>query len=292
MSVIIKSNNVATKSLGTLKMLGTSPQVEFDKYKARVIADGGVVRDEPRTLRAFQSLFDAKMYGNMSSFASGSFGVKLNVDNRVVKVYAIDGSDLIGQVYGTGLLPTLTVDNAIDFGSNTTSVVNGALLTTAEQIKVSKANTYGLGMRIKRHTALSRDRISAFTKHNDAANISQVLVLTDTGTSIGYQTHKDPLSLTTAGTYNPLSGLSTNATTPFILYLSDVVTAYSYGYRDGLFGTSTAGKPAALEDYTFYIDVGGYYRSNAKYFWDGAFYDYISINQATNEQALALSRFN
>lgn len=293
MSVIIKSNNVALNSIGTLKMLETTPQAEFDKYKARVIADGGVIRDEARTLRAFESLFNAKMYGNINSFISGSFGIKLTDDNHIQKAYAIDGSDLIAQVYGSGSLPTLTTDDAIDFGSNTASNTNGALLTTAEQIKVSKANSHGIGLRLKRVSALSKIYVSAFTKHDDVVNTSQVTALLERSNQIQYQTQKDQLSLT-AGINSSSSGLNHSLPeTPFIIFLSNSTASVNYGYRDGMIGNPMSNdKTAALDTDTFYIDVGGYYRSNSMYFYDGAFYDYISISQATNEQALALSRFN
>lgn len=292
MSVIIKSNNVAAKSMGTLKMLETTPQAEFDKYKARVIADGGVIRDEARTLRAFAALFDTEMYGNINSFISGSFGVKLTDGNRIQKAYAIDGSDLIAQVYGSGLLPTLTTDDAIDFGSNTASKTNGALLTTTEQIKVSKASRYGIGLRLKRVSALNKVYVSAFTKHDDVVNTAQVAALLERGSQIQYQTQKDQLSLT-AGINSDSAMLAHNLPeTPIIIYLSNSADI-TYGFREGSLDTRVSNStPAALDTDTFYIDVGGYYRSNGKYFWDGAFYDYISISQANNEQAMALSRFS
>ena len=153
MSIIIKSNNALSTSsagFGTTKMLNTTAQAEFDAYKARVLADGGVIKDEARTLRAFNMLFANKMYGNMNTAVSGTFGVKLDGSGGITKLYAIDGTDLVGTAYGTGTLPKLDANNNIDFSSNvSTDNVNGAMFSTANKLTLSKAGRFGYSINAK-----------------------------------------------------------------------------------------------------------------------------------------------
>ena len=77
MSLILKSNQVFNGSL--------SP--EFDTYKARVLADGGVLKNESKTLEAFMFFRGLGLNSNLiHSATSPTWGVKLSGAN-VVKLY-------------------------------------------------------------------------------------------------------------------------------------------------------------------------------------------------------------
>lgn len=77
MSLILKSNQVFTGSL--------SP--EFDTYKARVLADGGVLKNESKTLEAFMFFRGLGLNSNLiHSATSPTWGVKLSGAD-VVKIY-------------------------------------------------------------------------------------------------------------------------------------------------------------------------------------------------------------
>lgn len=291
MSVIIKSNNIATKSIETLKMSGTTAQLEFDKYKARVLADGGVIRDEQRTLRAFESLFNAKMYGNMNTFVSGSFGLKL-INNKIEKAYSIDGFDLVAYRVGTGVAPIITDDNAIDFASNTSQTTNAAFLTTENKILLSKTTTFGMGVRLKRITN-DLNYLGSLGNHLSQTMTVPISSLLVRSGQTQFQIQKSPLSLTSYNAVDTAGLAYTLSANNLITYLSEPSSAKVWGYRDGIEATSVNGVATTeLSSIPFYLDVGASYRTNDKQYFDGAFYDFISFNHATREQALALSRFN
>lgn len=143
MSLILKSNNAASNVLGTLKTIGTNPDAEYLAYKSRVQADGGVIRDEARTKRAFNELFRLGIYGNLAYFIAGFAGVKLGADNTVTKAYSLDGSDLLGVSQGGGKLPTISGGNFFDFSANSPDINNvGGSLSLESYIKVAEVNQF------------------------------------------------------------------------------------------------------------------------------------------------------
>ena len=123
MPVLIKSNGIAANTLGHLKTIGTTAIAEYNAYKARVLADGGVIKDEARTQAAFATLFDNMHYGNMAYFIAAWAGVKLDASGGVLKAYSLDGLDLNGKVKGAGELPKIT-------GSYFTFATNSSLDNT------------------------------------------------------------------------------------------------------------------------------------------------------------------
>lgn len=299
MSVIIKSNNVASNSLGTVKMLGTTAQAEFDKYKARVVADGGVIKDELRTKRAFKMLFDTRMYGNTNSFVSGSFGAKINSVGGITKLYAIDGVDLIGKVYGTGALPTLGAGDSISFASNSTSDdINGGMFSTEAQKVMSKNGSFGYAVRFYSSGGVAGDYapIAELSKHNDTINTAAIaqLYLSKATSNIDYSLAKNPLNLTAVTASELLRVGFSGFSLPFLSFLSQPTLPYKVGARNGVETVSlTTDKPfAEIKSETFYLDFGGVHKSSGKKFAVASIVDFICFNQATREQAAAISGFS
>lgn len=142
MAVIIKSNTVAKNHLGTSKMLGTTAEQEFALYKSKVLADGGKIQDEARTLNAFKKLFESGIYGSLAYFVAPFAGVKLDGSGGVVKAYSIDGGDMVGQVSGSGKLPKITGDS-FDFSQNVDGATSGGALVLDNYPYVSKSNSFG-----------------------------------------------------------------------------------------------------------------------------------------------------
>ena len=293
MSIITKSNNVLSTSsagFGTTKMLNTTAQAEFDAYKARVIADGGVIKDEARTLKAFNLLFDNKMYGNLNTAVSGTFGVKLDGNGGITKLYAIDGVDLVGTAYGTGTLPKLDANNNIDFSSNvSTDNVNGAMFSTASKMILSKMGRFGYAINAKTLKSTTT-RLAAITKHADVTAINAASYITANGTStVSFTSQLNALALngtptivtTTAGFYN--------APHSHIALPSDNLFAQN---RSGSEVTTASGKfiPEIVTE-QFYIDFGGQFTSDKKQFTDTIIRDFFSFNHASRSQATALSAF-
>lgn len=299
MSVIIKSNNIAVNNFGTLAMIGTTANAEFDKYKARVVADGGVIKNEPRTKRAFDFLFNKKMFGNMNSFVSGSFGAKLNGSGGVTKLYAIDGVDLIAKAYGTGTLPTLGAGDSISFAANSvTDNVNGAMFSSASKFIVSKAGSFGYGVRIysSGNTSTAYYIVAALSKHNDVVNSTPIsrLDLSQSEGNFYYSMTKNPLSLTAGVSSELLAVRYLGGTTPLMTFLSQPMLPYKIGAKSGVETTTmTVDEPfAELKTESFYLDFGGAYQSNTKKFAIASVIDFMCFKQATREQALALSNFS
>lgn len=112
MSIIIKSNNVAANNFGSVKMLGTTAQSEFDKYKARVLTDGGVIVDEARTLAAMEFIHGRKLLGKMGTVVGAYYGI-MRVGDTVLKLYGLDGVDMVAGMTGAGPLPTY--DSALSY---------------------------------------------------------------------------------------------------------------------------------------------------------------------------------
>lgn len=143
MSILIKSNNALTNGgLGTVKMIGATAQAEFDKYKSRVLADGGTIKSETKTLEAFKLLFNLKLYGLMGTYVTGDFGVKVNSSSGIEKLYAIDGEDMTGVTYGSGVLPRLSESNEIDFSSNPAGITENLGILTTNKMPQTTSGSY------------------------------------------------------------------------------------------------------------------------------------------------------
>lgn len=297
MSVLIKSNNALQDGgLGTIKMLGTTAQAQFDVYKARVLADGGVIKDEARTLKAFNLLFASKMYGNMNTAVSGTFGVKLDTNGGITKLYAIDGTDLIGVTYGTGTLPTLDELNNISFAANDPDQnVNGGMFTTQSKLICSKIGNFGYTVSVKDFgdtTAIRR--LAGLTKHDDIANtviIAQLATLGATGEAV-LNMHADPLSLTVTANSPEVKINLSNFNYPTVSFLTVPEVSQKFGSRNGVEMTMPTGKTfTQISTEDFYIDFGGTFQSNTKYFSKATVRDFFCVNQATRGQSTQLSSF-
>lgn len=294
MSVIIKSNNVATKSMGNLKMLETTPQAEFDKYKARVIADGGVIRDEARTLRAFEVLFDSNLYGSINTFVSGSFGLKLD-GNSIQKAYAIDGHDLVAYILGGGVAPNVTGDNAIDFSVNTnTSGSTGVMLSTENRVKLMVGNNFGSGVRVKDMPTTGLEYFSGFTKHKESTNeYSAYRMRCSFDDRVEFQVVASPLDLINTKMLDTMSLISNPSLRYFNTYLYVGDEGKSYGYRDGVLSVERVlGKAGDFSGVDLFLDFGGYDANGGPQYYRGALYDFVSYKHASKEQVRKLSTFD
>lgn len=294
MSIVIKSNNVALKSLGSVNILGKTAQKEFDAYKARVLADGGVINNEAKTLRAFELLFKSQMYGNMNTFVSGDFGVNINADSGINKLYAIDGVDLIGKRYGAGLLPVLDANNKISFSNNDVTTVNsGGLLTIETPFVMSKSGSFGYAAHyIARNTDnVSILPIAGLTKHDDTANTERVAALTDTPSTVDLRIQTGSLKLVSSSASSETLQLSRAVTpSPHISLYVDNVLKKGFGYRNDTAVTSkNVNIIPEIATESFYLDVGGTYNSDYKRFSQATIGDFMCFNAATEKQAQMLA---
>lgn len=303
MSVIIKSNNVATKAFGTAKMLGTTALAEFTKYKARVIADGGVVKDDAKTLSAFELLFNTKMYGNMNSFVSGHFGVKAS-GSSINKLYAIDGVDMLGTVFGAGTLPTLDVGNIVSFTANDLSQkVNIGMFVSESKVVPYRSAARGFLVRVTdAGVSTATHKLCGLSLVGNTANSSPLEDLVMASSSeITWSGQNSPLKLSGA------TGSAGGAGSDFVA--SPIVNVKSYNYPTACFLTDpNANKiygycvpnpraPATGTSfveglsYKFDLTFGGTVNNNTR---NGAACKvsfFAQMGHATKEQAEKLSAF-
>lgn len=278
MSVIIKSNNQAISHFGQFKSLNTTAQAEFDKYKARVLADGGVINNEAKTLAAFQILISSNAYGNCNTFVGGSFGVKLS-GSGVSKLYSLDGHDLVAKQYNGAPLATIDSSNAINFGSN--SANSGVIYSTEHPVILSKNNKIAMGIMLKKGAEATVpstvNPLVGYTKHITQTRESILTFNVTTASYFRYVTDKITDVLTAY--YNHLTNSA------FISLIADKSAKNFEVYRanEGKI-TSKTGDLFELPDLTgtsFYIDFGGIDTGDTKGFYSGRTMAFYSLSNAT-----------
>ena len=286
MSVIIKSNNQAISHFGQFKSLNTTAQAEFDKYKARVLADGGVINNEAKTLEAFQILFSSNAYGNCNTFVGGSFGVKLS-GSGVSKLYSLDGHDLVAKQYNGAPLATIDSSNAINFESN--SANSGVIYSTEHPVILSKNNKIAMGIMLKKGAETTVPStvkpLVGYTKHITQTKES---ILTFNVTPMGSY-----FRYVTDNTIDVLNAYYAHLTnSAFISLIVDKSAKKLEVYRanEGMI-TSKTGDLYELPDLTdtsFYIDFGGIDNGNTKGFYSGRTMAFYSLSNATTAMVKSL----
>lgn len=138
MSVILKSNvaYTGTKRLKSIIPTITTPQAYFDEYKARVSADGGEIVNSAKTLGTIEFLFNNGLMSRSNSIVSTYYGIKRE-GAKVVKLYAIDGKDLVGKCWGTGQLSEIDTDGSLKSFSVNNDRINGCLYQTESAVRVA-----------------------------------------------------------------------------------------------------------------------------------------------------------
>lgn len=296
MSALIKSNVNFAGALYpvTYSQLSTTPQAAFNAYKARVVADGGVINDEAVTLNAFQFMFDNKIMGKVNTFISPKFGIKLDGVGGVLKAYSLDGEDMIGRVFGTGVLPKI-VDNHFKFNPTlgAAEATNGAILTTANKLVRTNKNRHLQAFKIKNIGSTASVPVAQLTNHEDyamTATVAGSFAVNSGGGTVWSRHVTAPFSLTNAAVNT--SGNLTNASpSSSITYAWDGLSNLNYSYRDGT-GQQQQGYDWVLADISkteFYIDLGGVWKSTTnKLFSNLEIGCYISLKDFVRETALAV----
>lgn len=138
MSLVLKSNQAIT---------GASLLPALDTYKTRVLADGGVIKNESLLLDAFLFM---KEYGlnatKVFSATSANWGIKESAGN-VIKLYNLfDASGDINLVSGS--FPLTVSGGKFSFysaGSSANKFASNGVLTTGANKNLSMFNAYGKG---------------------------------------------------------------------------------------------------------------------------------------------------
>lgn len=296
MSALIKSNVNYAGPLypATYTQLSTTAQDAFNAYKARVLADGGVVNDEAATLNAFNFMFANKIMGKVNTFISPKFGVKLDGVGGVLKAYSLDGDDMVGKVFGTGALPKI-IDNHFKFNPSLSSAeaTNGAILTTEIKSVRTNKNRYLQAFKIKNIGSTASVPISQLTNHEDytmPATVAGAFAVNSRGGEVWLRHVTSPFSLTNSAITTSGAILNSSAGST-IVYALDGVLNLMYSYRDGT-GQQQQGYDWILPDISkteFYVDLGGMWKSATnKSFSNLEIGCYISLKDFVRETALAV----
>jgi|GEM_PF-3123647 len=296
MSALIKSNVSYAGALypATYSQLITTAQVAFDAYKARVLADGGVINDEAVTLNAFNFMFANKIMGKVNTFISPKFGVKLDGVGGVLKAYSLDGEDMIGRVFGTGTLPKI-VDNHFKFNPALSAVEtsNGAILTTERKSVRTNKNRHLQAFKIKNIGSTAGVPISQLTNHEDyamTATVAGAFAVNSSGGTVWLRHVTSQFSLTNTA-INTTGNLLNASIGSSITYALDGLSNLTYAYRDGT-GQQQQAYDWPLPDISkteFYVDLGGFWKSATnKSFSNLEIGCYISLKDFVRETALAV----
>ncbi|MDO7421710.1 hypothetical protein Q5X32_04245 [Acinetobacter baumannii] len=298
MSVEIKSNIVSKNNFGTYLSLVTKPSDAFAAYKARVLADGGVIQDEAATLKAFEYLITNGLYGATKTWVSSKFGLKLDSDGSIYKAYSIDGADLVGKVFGTGSYPKL-LEGEITFSNLRADATNGGILTTELPLTLrGKGTALGIKMAKVLVSAAQQNMMASLTLHEDVNNASAVLYLLQRGNesllSFMRQVGVVNNNSSTQAKY-VTAQLNTISNSMYLFRTSEYLTICE-GYRGGTLTTQPNADPANFDGYTAYIDFGGGYRKAANLkatnFGEFSASHFFLFDEITDARAIKLAIMN
>lgn len=297
MSLVLKSDKASTNNFGTYESITTTPEQAFTAYKARVEADGGVIQNEATTLAAFKFLVNNGLLGAARTWVSSYFGLKLS-ETSILKAYSLGGEDLISTVYGTGTLPSLTVDG-IKFNNVHTDTVNGAILTTQNKIALrGKGSLIGLrrfGQAISRAGETLFGTISLHNEINNSSPLWQITTPSNSNSQrFRIQSGVPDQNNTTTTVYSNID-LNT-ITNPDVLYVfrTSENLLNGVGYRNGLAVTFPVFSQANFSGFSAYIDIGGgnWHISNVpnRRFSDATIKHFFMFDDVTEAQADALAK--
>lgn len=169
MSLVFKSNDFYSGSsvIPTMAQVTTTQAAVYSKFIARVQADGGVIVSTAKIQEAISFLFDNNLYGRMGVCASPHYAKKLDAQGGILKLYSLDGIDLVGLTIGGGALPKITGDNFIDFNEGVNADTVGGILTTETKNAWSLTGRFAFALATKDSVNNPNNYFAGFSQHND-----------------------------------------------------------------------------------------------------------------------------
>lgn len=262
MSIVIKSNQIFNGESPTVEQILTTQDAVYSAYLARVVADGGSIVSESKVRDAITFMFDSNLYGRIGVSASPYYGVKLDANGGILKLYSIYGEDLVGRAVGSGELPKI-VSNFVDFNPTTHGTVNGGILTTAVKKSWSVTGRMAYAVATKEHIAATLLPLAALSSHGDFALNGDVLSLlagSATNGTIGLRTNNAAYGGGTA----ILNLVNANNPQYSVVAGSDFITKSTFLYTSGaLQGSNNPNNiPEQVHKNAHYMDFGGAIRSS------------------------------
>lgn len=265
MSLVLRSNVSAENNLGTYKSITSNPTTEFNAYKARVLADGGEVMNDADTLAAFKYLIDSGIYGIARTFVGSKFGIKRDSNGSVLKLYALDGIDLVAYNINNSALPVTIVNNELSFNNivqSGSSQTSGTIFISSEKIA---ARGRGLVLGIKgsniKSSTVAEQGVACLSLLDNVPNATPIwfasMGKSGGGITIGRQIGETPSQNSTA---------QTQRATSFMLHTGSSYVAFAdyknklfKGYRDRALVTlpDVASQFSNLDGFEGHINFGG-----------------------------------
>ncbi|HFP7035865.1 TPA: hypothetical protein ACHKB2_002255 [Acinetobacter baumannii] len=274
MSLVLRSNISAENSLGTYKSITSDPATEFNSYKARVLADGGEVMNDADTLAAFKYLINSGIYGIARTFVGSKFGIKRDSNGSVLKLYALDGIDLVAYNINNSALPVTIVNSELSFNN----VVQASASQTSGTIFISneKIATRGRGLVLGvkgssiKSSTVAEQGVAALSLLDNVANATPLwfaaLAKSGGGITVGRQIGETPNQNSSAQTQRATCYMAETGSS--YVAFADYKNKLFKGYRDRALVTmpAIASQFSNLDGFEGYINFGGmvYNISNAK----------------------------
>lgn len=281
MSILVKSNSLYTGSsiLPTAKQLSTNPEAVYNEYVARVEADGGEVTDKAKLMDAIQFMFKQNLYGRMSTVVAPLYGKKLDSNGKLLKLYAIDGDDLVSVSYGGAPLPHIDAHNQVVFNDTIVGAEKsktGSLMTTDSKKPRSILGRIGVAVRtwdpygvdiaaeshrifgITNHSNLNEGFREAYFRGIQSVGYAGTINVYAIKSEIGYKTNSVSHTATNAMT----DSYASSTVSFFDTNLSVRASASRYNPRYGTISYKDwdgyTFEDRAMVDTPTYIDFGGY----------------------------------
>lgn len=265
MSLVLRSNISAENSLGTYKSITSDPTVEFNTYKTRVLADGGEVMSDADTLAAFTYLINAGIYGIARTFVGAKFGIKRDSNGSVLKLYALDGIDLVAYNINNSALPVTIVNNELSFNN----IVQSGLTQTSGTIFISNekiaARGRGLVLGIKgssiKSSTVAEQGVACLSLLDNVPNATPLwfatLAKSNGGITVGRQIGETPSQNSSAQTQRVVCYMAETGSS--YVAFADYKNKLFKGYRGRALVTSpaVASQFSNLDGFEGYINFGG-----------------------------------
>jgi hypothetical protein len=273
------------------------PAKLFATHKARVIADGGIVKDEAATLSEFTFIVNNGFYDRISAWPYVNGGVKVDAQGNVQKVYSLVGPDFIAVLAAGSAnpVPTIKLDE--------TGAQRGV------QILLSNGGYYLRSETVLKLQAAPNKKwlLSARMRDVDLADNAGISMAwgVASSTSAFFECRKtttisNPWKYVATNVVPPTSGSYVAATqTPYADFvpsagLFNALTGEVIGYEGGIVkqaGTSPTGALADLSGTSNYLWIGTTYLAQAGNLnvCNGTFASARCLNQATENDAILLS---
>lgn len=269
----------------------------FAAHKARVLADGGIIPDEVGCLERITWLLDNGLYRKMESMINPAFGVKMNEEREVSKLYSFKaGDDYVSLMQGTG--EAVIYEDSEGMPGVTVKITSngGAYLRSEKNHRVQRGRQYAIGGRLSDKDKADVLGISAGVSINglqmaylrtQITNNQKDIEAWRYGTRDGVWTGSGPSGAAIGAVRRPYADYIPSAA------LFDVDGGEVRGYESGALKARDAAATGTLADLTAFavpIYVGSTFANGLVQPCYGTLRDVIFLHTADDADAALLSR--